>query len=181
MLCVQPTGGEDGSNREYAETKRGRSSRAQRPTPRASLVRAYSTSVTKLCTCTCKYVLHCTCRCVTHILADNNLIGKHFYCYPIVEYCTCIMMQFHMHTTQLLDSIMVTLTSMYIVHVHTILYRSKHRSKGERQLRRLRANHVKCLRQLSGKAGKVASKKHGRNIIQSYTNFGSEVRLHSIQ
>ena len=55
--------------------------------------------------------------------------------------------------------------------------RSKHRREGERQLRRLRSNHVKSLRQLSGKASRVASKKHGRNIIQNYTKFDSEVRL----
>ncbi|CAI8024855.1 Cilia- and flagella-associated protein 91 [Geodia barretti] len=51
---------------------------------------------------------------------------------------------------------------------------SKHRSEGERKLRRLRANHVKSLRQLSGKVAKVTSRSRGRNIIQSYTNFDSE-------
>jgi hypothetical protein len=52
---------------------------------------------------------------------------------------------------------------------------SKHLSEGERNLRRLRANHVKSLRQLSGKVAKVTSRSRGRNIIQSYTNFDSEV------
>lgn len=57
-----------------------------------------------------------------------------------------------------------------------VCHRSKHRSEGERKLRRLRANHVKSLRQLSGKADRVTSKKHSQNIIHNYTNFSSEVR-----
>jgi hypothetical protein len=52
---------------------------------------------------------------------------------------------------------------------------SKHRGEGERKLRRLRANHVKSLRQLSGKAERVTNRQHGRNVIQSYTNYDSEV------
>ena len=56
-----------------------------------------------------------------------------------------------------------------------VCLRSKHHSQGERKLRRLRASHVKSLRQLSGKAEKVTNRRHGRNIIQSYTNFDSEV------
>ena len=54
------------------------------------------------------------------------------------------------------------------------LLRSKHRSEGERKVRRLRANHVKSLRQLSGKVAKVTSRSRGRSVIQSYTNFDSE-------
>lgn len=87
------------------------------------------------------------------------------------------MMQFHMHSTHIFNSIKITLTNTLHI-IPCVCCRSKNRSKGERQLRRLRANHVKCLRQLGGKASKVASKKHGRNIIQSYTNFDSEVRLY---
>ena len=72
-----------------------------------------------------------------------------------------------------------TLSYTYIImhwSCKNVCCRSKHCSEGERKLRRLRANHIKSLRQLSGKAGRVNTKKHGRNIIQSYTNFDSEVR-----